>query len=139
MEQLSTLQLFSTLFMVGLTWFVQIVHYPLFGLLEKTPQYFLQHQRRTGWVVLPVMALEGFSAGALFFLRGAEIDQVGFVLLVLIWLSTATLQLPCHLVLLKGYSERTVKRLVLTNWLRTALWSLRAAILLLFSPSAVTL
>ena len=39
----------STLFMTGLIWFVQIVHYPLMGMVPKSEfqKYALAHQRRT--------------------------------------------------------------------------------------------
>ncbi len=46
----------ATWTLVGLIWFVQMVHYPLFSLVtgETSPRYAAEHQRRTSWVVVPV-------------------------------------------------------------------------------------
>ena len=131
-DQIAALQISSTLFLVGLIWFVQLVHYPLFALVGDSPTFYSEHQRRTSWIVLPIMTLELGSAAALFFLRQSPSDQVGLILLIAIWLSTILLQMPCHRSLTTGYSITTIKRLVRTNWLRTIFWSLRATILLLF-------
>ena len=42
----------STLFMVRLAWFVDVVHYPLFAEVgeERFARYHEQHKRRTLWV-----------------------------------------------------------------------------------------
>ena len=46
----------STLSMVGLIWFVQVVHYPLFARVEQGFIAYEQiHQQRTTWVVAPLM------------------------------------------------------------------------------------
>ena len=44
-------QVFATLFMVGLIWFVQIVHYPLYANVgrEQFPEYEALHNRMTTW------------------------------------------------------------------------------------------
>ena len=46
--------------MFGLIWFVQIVHYPLFGLVGVSgfPTYQAAHQSRTTFVVFPLMLVE---------------------------------------------------------------------------------
>jgi hypothetical protein len=50
-------------------------------------------------------------------------------LVVLIWASTGLLQVPLHNRLAANPSAETIRRLVLSNWLRTALWSARAVLL----------
>ena len=57
----------SALYMVGLIWFVQVVHYPLFqrvGAKDFVP-YEQNHQRLTTWVTAPVMLLEAVLSVAL--------------------------------------------------------------------------
>lgn len=131
-QNLELIQLVSTLFMVGLIWFVQVVHYPLFDLVKDSPHYHRQHQRRTSWVVLPSMTLELSSACSLFYARQTFADQAGLFLLFLIWSSTFLFQVPCHMKLKEKYSAATVHCLVKTNWIRTVSWSLRAFVILLF-------
>lgn len=130
LNHVETLQIFCTVFMVGLIWFVQVVHYPLFKVVGDSSNYFREHQKRTSWVVLPVMLLELVCAAFLLYYRGIPVDQLGFVLVAVIWISTLFFQIPCHQKLLTSYSEKVVLRLVRTNWVRTLGWSIRAVILL---------
>ena len=59
-------QVWATLFMVGLIWFVQVVHYPLFAHVGRTqfPEYERLHNQFTTWIVGPVMLLELTTAMA---------------------------------------------------------------------------
>ncbi|MBI1354706.1 MAG: hypothetical protein GC160_10190 [Acidobacteria bacterium] len=131
---LFVLHLAATQWMTGLIWFVQIVHYPLF---EKVggdfPAYQTAHMRLTTWVVGPWMLLEAATAVALA-VRPEPLSRplawCNLALLAAIWLSTALLQVPQHERLLCGFQQRPHAALVRTNWLRTGLWSLRAAGLL---------
>ena len=61
----------STLFMTGLIWFVQIVHYPLMGTVPQGEfrRYALAHQRQTTWVVAPLMLTEAVSGFLLILIR----------------------------------------------------------------------
>jgi hypothetical protein len=55
----------ATLFMVGLIWFVQVVHYPLFSRVgsDAFVPYAAAHGVLTTWVVGPPMLLEFATAG----------------------------------------------------------------------------
>ena len=58
-------ELVSALFMTGLIWFVQVVHYPLFAKVSGTyPAYQAEHMARTTWVVAVPMLVE-LGAGVL--------------------------------------------------------------------------
>ena len=59
-ELILLLQAAATLPMVGLIWFVQIVHYPLFGEVghDRFADYERNHQNRTTLVVAPLMLVE---------------------------------------------------------------------------------
>jgi hypothetical protein len=124
--------LFATFAMTGIIWFVQVVHYPM---LARLPQEnFAELERelcdRTGFVVAPPMLVEAFTLVWLI-LRGFDSPLFLFTaaLLGVVWVSTFTLQVPAHRALLQGWSEPVHRRLVLTNWIRTAAWTLRAGIL----------
>lgn len=124
----------ATLFMAGLIWFVQLVHYPLFARVDGRvfPAYEIEHMRRTGRVVTPAMLVEAAAAIALFFdpQVPAPLAWGGAGLLAAIWLSTAFLQAPGHLALRRGFDASLHARLVRTNWIRTAGWSLRGILAL---------
>ncbi len=123
----------STAAMTGLIWFVQLVHYPLFPLAdrERFSDFAAQHQRRTSWVVGPLMATEAVTASLLLITHPEARTWIGLGLLALIWLSTLLLQIPLHRRLARRFAAADAARLVATNWLRTGAWTARAAIALM--------
>ncbi len=129
------LQLFATVFMTGVIWVIQVVHYPLFALVgpENYTQYQHEHERRITWIVGPVMLLELATAVLLVAYPPARMSRSLFIvnlsLLVLIWLSTAFLQVPQHQRLEAGFDAAVHAALVASNWFRTVGWSVRSAIL----------
>jgi hypothetical protein len=127
-------QLASTLFMVGLIWFVQIVHYPLFAAVPESASvaYERAHTERTTWVVIVPMLIELGSAVWLAALPGEDraLRYVGVALVGLVWASTFFLQVPMHERLSSGFDASAHARLVLTNWIRTVAWTARGALVL---------
>jgi len=135
-DLLLLVHLAATWAMVGLIWFVQVVHYPLFAAVgaDGFVGYAADHVRRTGWVVAPPMLVEGASALLLLGWRPAAVPAswvwVGFAGVVLVWLSTALLQVPRHRRLGAGFDPAVARALVATNWLRTAVWTARGGLAL---------
>jgi uncharacterized membrane protein len=129
-------QLAATLYMTGLIWFVQIVHYPLFGGVGRSvfAAYEQRHSALTTWVVAPPMLVELAAALILLWLRPPQLSLpllwASAALLAVIWLSTYLIQVPCHSRLVAGYDESIHRWLVVSNWIRTAAWTARAALLL---------
>jgi len=126
----------TTLYMTGLIWFVQVVHYPLLGSIGNAEfsAYEQRHMSLTTWVVAPPMLVEAAGALLLFWFRPASVATwqvwAGVILLAIIWLSTALLQVPCHDTLSKGFDAEVHHRLVTTNWVRTIAWNLRGLLVL---------
>ncbi len=127
---------FATLTMFGVIWVVQLVHYPLFAGVgaDGFPAYEAAHQARITLVVLPAMLLELGTAVALLWLRPAAVPAwmawTGLALVGVVWVSTAVVQVPLHTALAAGFDGEAHARLVASNWMRTAAWSLRAALVL---------
>lgn len=127
--------LVATAFMTGLIWYVQVVHYPLmagwphddFGRWEAS------HRERTAAVVIPGMLLEGATAAWLGIRPPRRVPPwlfaAGAAALVCIWASTFFLQVPAHGMLTLGWDADVHARLVATNWIRTALWSMRLVLI----------
>jgi hypothetical protein len=128
--------LFSTLFMVGVIWFAQAVHYPLLGRVGKEAfvEYEKENTRRTGWVVIPPMAVELLTALILLWRQPEGLlpfyAWLNAALLGVIWVSTFILQGPYHNLLVKKFNPAVWRSLVRTNWIRTAAWTLRGVLLL---------
>jgi uncharacterized membrane protein len=126
----------ATLFMTGVIWLVQVVHYPLFERVGEAefPGYERRHTSLITWVVGPAMLIEAITGLLLLWFRptGVPLAQLwmGIALIAVIWLSTALVQVPCHAALSDGFDRVTHRRLVATNWIRTVAWSLRGLLLL---------
>ena len=101
----------ATLSMVGLIWFVQLVHYPMFAAVGRGAfsSYEQEHQQRTTWLVTPLMLAELLTALLLLSagLQGADrmAAWIGLALLLVIWTSTAVLQVPLHQKLTSGFDR----------------------------------
>ena len=132
----------ATLFMVGLIWMVQIVHYPLFEDIGESNYvtYQQRHQANITIIVGPVMLLE-LATSILLALYvpegvGKTIIFSGIALVALIWFSTAFIQVPCHEKLVRGFDLEAYKWLVNSNWIRTVAWTARG-ILVVWMVSSV--
>tara|TARA_B100000700_G_scaffold202956_1_gene223185 strand:+ start:19674 stop:20105 length:432 start_codon:yes stop_codon:yes gene_type:complete len=136
------MHLISTAFMVGVIWYVQLVHYPMFDEYDTSrfTKIHNRHQVLTTFVVGPMMLLEVIS-GCIIFDSELFLTQplwlVSALLLLAVWLSTAFLQMPCHFKLEKEFSALGLRFLVGSNWVRTIAWTARL-VCLVFIFKAVT-
>ncbi len=130
--------------MVGVIWFVQVVHYPLFSRVgpEKFSAYSEDHSRLTTYVVGPPMLVEAATALLLVLYRPEGVPLaaalIGLALVVVVWLSTALLQVPRHTTLGSGFDRRAWSGLVLSNWVRTLAWSARGGLVLWMAARAMS-
>jgi hypothetical protein len=133
----------STFFMLGLTWFVQVVHYPLFPLVgrEQFPRYHDLHSSLTTWVVLPPMAVELLSSVLLAVeppSGESGLALAGAVLAVLIWTLTALAAAPAHgRIGRNGLDDDSLRSLLAISWVRTLLWSAHAAVVVLLLAAVI--
>lgn len=124
----------ATAVMVGVIWFVQIVHYPLLAQFGETQSVAVaqQHQQRTGYVVGLPMLIEGLST--LWLLARTPdgvavlLPWINAVLLAVALGSTLFLSVPLHAKMAVSHNDETGRRLVLTNWPRTIAWTARAVV-----------
>ena len=133
------INLASTLFLAGVIWIVQIVQYPFFSQIcaENFSEFHRVYRNRITPMVAPPMILELGTAIALLFFPPANIDfkllWASLILSILAWASTFFVQVPLHDKLAEQFHAETHAALVKTNWIRTILWSLRAALVLFFA------
>ena len=128
------LHLLATVFMTGVIWIIQILHYPLFNMVgrENFAAYETAHTNLITLVVMPAMLLELIFTAIIFFAPPTSIPSslnwLNAVLLGIVWLSTAFLQVPQHSILSSGFDEKAYQTLVNSNWIRTVAWSVKAVI-----------
>lgn len=125
----------ATWYMIGLIWFVQLVHYPLMAEVnsDNFPRYEKLHTSWTTLAVGPAMLLEAATAVALLYWIPEKVNLewlvVCMILLIMIWFATAAFSVPMHGRLEKGFDARAHRWLVNSNWFRTFLWSARGVII----------
>ncbi len=128
------LNLVASWTMVGVIWFVQVVHYPLLAVVpvESATSVAVEHQRRTGWVVMIPMTVEGVTT---LLLLGMVPDGGAWFVpwlaglpLAVALLATVLLSVPRHARMAANPDATVGRELVTTNWVRTIAWTLRGAV-----------
>ena len=131
------LNLISTFTMVGVIWFVQVVHYPLLAVVpvESASGVAVDHQRRTGWVVMIPMTVEGFTTlGLLKWVPDGVawwVPWLNGVFLAIALGCTVFLSVPRHARMAARPDAAVGRELVLTNWPRTFAWTARGVVVAL--------
>jgi hypothetical protein len=122
----------ATLYLTGVIWFVQIVHYPLFSRVGRPgfTEYEREHVRRTGLVVVGPMLAELACSVAVVRVVGGSLAWIGLALVGVIWTSTWGWQVPAHRRLEAGFDAAAHLRLTRTNWVRAVAWTARGVVAL---------
>jgi hypothetical protein len=134
----------STFFMLGLTWFVQVVHYPLFPMVgtDRFAGYHERHSGLTTWVVLPPMTVELASSIMLAVeppSGESGLAVAGAVLAVSIWALTALAAAPAHgRIGRTGLDGDSLRFLLRISWVRTIAWTAHAAVVVLLLAAAIS-
>ena len=130
---------------VGLIWTIQLVHYPSMRYIpkDKFPEYHNFHSSRISILAMPLMLAELVTSIMLWYqnLNNAiqTVFLINLIIVVLIWLSTFLIQVPLHNALSKEKNTEKLSKLILSNWIRTLLWSTRSFLMILFLAFAMDL
>lgn len=132
MENILLINLVASFFLCGLIWIVQLVHYPFFKYVsgENFEEAMGFHRKKISLIVVPVMFAELLSSFWLAFFSSSYSNYhiTGFLIVLLIWGVTFTIQVPLHGKLSQSVDQQLIDKLVRSNWIRTALWSTKATI-----------
>ena len=121
--------------MAGVIWVTQIGVYPSF-MNPGGEDFGANHNKyrmKIALIATLPMVVEASSSVLLLvykplFLREWEV-WTGAGLVGIIWASTFFLQVPLHEKLSNGFDGVAARRLVLTNWVRTAAWTIRCVLI----------
>lgn len=138
--RLLLIQLLITGALFGLIWTVQLAVYAHFPRIlavageEGFKRYHADYTRSMGYVAGPLMLLElAATIGWVLHLPEGDLGVSGVASLVLlggVWAHTFAWMVPIHVRLQRAPSELLARHAVRVNWVRTALWSARLALLL---------
>jgi hypothetical protein len=129
--------------MVGVIWFVQIVHYPLLAVLRHdVSATSVEHRWRTTVVVAVPMAIQGISSLVLVMAAPTGVwagwPWLGGALLAVALVVTATVSVPLHVRMTDTGDLTAARRLVTTNWWRTAAWTGHAVVMTVMAAQVLT-
>ncbi len=124
-SSLTSLQLIVDSGLLILIWLVQLIIYPSFRYTEEKA-FIAWHGRYTALIsliVTPLMLLQAGVETACFLAQDIRWQRI--LIILVIWLATFGLSVPCHSRLHgAGKNLIVIQRLVTTNWIRTLCWSL---------------
>jgi hypothetical protein len=121
-------------FLTGLIWTVQVVHYPLFtGVApERFVAYETAHSTRITALLAGPWAVQGVTTAWLLVARPPSLPLAlvlaSAALAAAPVVVTLACSVPAHRALGRGFDAAAHARLVATNWLRTAAWTLHALV-----------
>ena len=119
-----------TWMLVGLIWVIQILVYPQFIRVRESEfkDFHFAHCFRIGLIVAPLILIETATAIWLIYKGSSTLFIASACLLPVIGLSTAIWQAPMHTRLMQGFDAPVIRRLILTNWVRTLAWTARGVL-----------
>lgn len=128
------INLVISLIATGLIWTIQLVHYPSMKFIpeEKFTDYHTFHSQRISILAIPIMLIELFTSFVLFYQNGSaynHIFTINLLLVISIWISTFLIQVPMHNTLSSGKNAIVLNHLILSNWIRTTLWTARSLLM----------
>jgi hypothetical protein len=120
----------GTTLMVGFIWTIQVLVYPMMAAVpaDGFVAYELQHRNRVTALLALIAPLEIVAAaGVVVFVDDVPgwLSMGAAALLFAIWLSTLVFYAPLHMRLSTGFDPLVHRRLVRSNWIRTAAWTAR--------------
>ena len=129
-EILLLLNFFIGSFMLSLIIVTQLVNYPLFYKVPSNvfSDYHYDYVNRISAIVVPIILMEIIISTLLFILFNSYLTMFIFTLVILIFTTTFLVQVPIHDALKIKSDHQLFKKLIATNWIRTALWFLKLII-----------
>ena len=115
-----------SIFMFSVILMTQIVNYPLFSNISQNQliNYHSSYVKKISYIVIPAMSSEIVVALFLFYYHNSFLTISSLSVIILIFISTMYIQVPIH----NKISKDLIKKLILTNWIRTILWLLKSII-----------
>lgn len=142
MGVLVTAHAVSTLLLTGMIWTVQVVHYPLFTRVgpDGFVAYEASHSVRMAALVAVPWSVQGLTTAGLLLVPppGVPTPLVGAAAALAATPVVVTLlaSVPAHRQLGDGFDAAVHRRLVRTNWVRTAAWSVHSGVAVAIAVTA---
>ncbi|MDQ7782820.1 MAG: hypothetical protein RDU20_08065 [Desulfomonilaceae bacterium] len=123
------LQIARNLFDFGIVvvvWLAQVIMYPSLAHIKEDAfvTWHRQYSSRIAFFVIPLLCGQAIIVGIMVYFVGGFLTILSAAIIVLCWVSTFGLSVPCHAKLQRsGKDISVIRRLVRTNLVRTVLWS----------------
>lgn len=129
------MQLICSWMMIGIIWFMQLVHYPLYA---KIKEGFIEYEksqiRRVSFLVGPIMLIEAITSIVLVGVAPTGIQTIlaalSLIILIFIWISTLLFLMGQHQKLSIRFSKKILHVLIISNWIRAILWTIKGLLII---------
>ncbi len=114
-------------YMLAIIWLIQLIHYPSFLHINENEfkDFHAKHTQIMGFLVGPIMVLE-LIISCMQLSTGVNASSISLLIIVLcLWFFTFFVSVPIHNKLSGGFQKTLIQKLILTNWLRTLLWTIK--------------
>ena len=131
----------GTTLMVGFIWTIQLLTYPMMRMVptDGFVAYEQMHRNRVTTLLALLAPTEIVAAaGVVVYVDDVPpwLSMGAATMLFVIWLSTLLFFAPLHMRLSAAFDPKVHRRLVRTNWVRTAAWTARGAAAVAMLPFA---
>ncbi|MDW7773187.1 MAG: hypothetical protein SCH71_09895 [Desulfobulbaceae bacterium] len=112
--------------LVVLIWLVQLIIYPAFAYIneDEFANWHRGYVKTISSIASPLMLAQMVLILWLVFTQPGLPDFLMLSGIIIIWISSFSLSVPCHKKLTQiGKNQSVITRLVRTNWIRTILWT----------------
>ena len=126
MEPIHLTHAFVVFALFGLIWTIQLVHYPMFKLIEAPhwPRFHRFHSRNITLIVFPLMLTELITSLQLFISEDSFTNILALGCSAATWLLTFLVFIPLHNKVAVRPDPNIFTRLFVFNWVRTGIWTI---------------
>ncbi|MFC1834610.1 hypothetical protein ACFL2Q_07745 [Thermodesulfobacteriota bacterium] len=127
MDQLHIVRNLFDFGIVIVVWLAQAIMYPGLAHIERNAfvSWHRQYSSRIAFFVIPLLCGQAIILGIMIYFGGGVLTILSAAIIFLCWASTFGLSVPCHAKLQRtGKDLSVIRRLVLTNLVRTILWTI---------------
>ena len=145
MQPINLTHAFVVFALFGLIWTIQLVHYPMFKLVEAPhwPRFHRYHSRNITLIVFPLMLVELLTSIQLFIGEESFTNTLALGCSAATWLLTFVVFMPLHHKVAVRPDANVFSKLYGLNWIRTGVWTIASVNvftnLLSVAPSSIGL
>lgn len=123
--------LLASVYMFAVIWIIQMIHYPSFVFINPNHfvKFHIKHTMAMSVLVGPIMILELLFGIWLVYFQLDLLSILNLILIIILWILTFLVSVPIHQKISNQFDIKLIDQLILTNWPRTVIWTLKLGLI----------